>query len=64
MPALKVIINTVYDMDGYREAAKAAGGYILKKSINGDLILAIKAVFESKSSLLNNELLGKSDHGN
>lgn len=52
MPGLKVIILTVYDMDEYRQAAKAAGavGYIVKKTINGDLIPVIKEIFQSKES--------------
>ena len=46
-PSVQVIMLTIYDYDEYREAAKAAGsvGYILKKSMNGDLIPLIRAVF-------------------
>jgi DNA-binding NarL/FixJ family response regulator len=48
MPELKIIILTLYDFEEYREAATAAGvvDYILKKSINGELIPAIRKAFE------------------
>ena len=48
MPGLKVIMLSIYDMDEYREAAKAAGAddYILKKHMNEGLVLAIKEAFE------------------
>ena len=52
MPEIKIIILTLYDFDEYREAATAAGAvdYILKKSINGELIPAIRKAFESKNT--------------
>ena len=52
MPELKIIILTLYDFEEYREAATAAGvvDYILKKSINGELIPAIRKAFESKNT--------------
>ncbi len=45
---LRVIMLTIFDMKEYREAATAAGAvdYILKKSINGELIPAIRKAFE------------------
>ena len=47
MPVVRVIILTLYDFDEYREAATAAGvvNYILKKSMNKDLIPAIRNAF-------------------
>lgn len=52
MPELRVIMLTFYDFEEYREAATAAGvvNYILKKSINGDLIPAIRNAFEPKNA--------------
>jgi DNA-binding NarL/FixJ family response regulator len=48
MPELKIIIVTLYDFEGYREAATAAGAvdYILKKTIHKKLISAIRDAFE------------------
>ncbi len=48
MPELRVIMLTLYDFEEYREAAMAAGAvnYILKKSMNGELIPAIRKAFE------------------
>jgi len=44
MPDLRTIMLTIFDIDEYRQAALKAGAvsYIQKKSINGDLIPAIK----------------------
>ena len=52
MPELKIIILTLYDFEEYREAATAAGvaNYILKKSMNKDLIPAIRNAFEPKNA--------------
>lgn len=52
MPEIRVIMLTLYDFDEYREAATAAGAvdYILKKSMNGDLIPAIRKAFEPKNA--------------
>ena len=48
MPELKIIMLTLYDFEEYGEAAKAAGAvdYILKKSINEEIIPAISKAFE------------------
>lgn len=47
MPEVKVIMLSVYDLDEYREAAKAYGvsNYILKKNMIKELAPAIHAVF-------------------
>ena len=47
MPEIKVIILTVFDMDEYREAAKANGadGYVIKKSLIKELIPTINGFF-------------------
>ena len=52
MPDIRVMMLSLYDFDEYREAATAAGaiGYILKKSMNENLIPAIREVFESKNA--------------
>ena len=52
MPVVRVIILTLYDFEEYREAATTAGtvNYILKKSMNGDLIPAIRNAFETKNA--------------
>ncbi|MEW6263715.1 MAG: response regulator transcription factor [Thermodesulfobacteriota bacterium] len=52
MPDLKVIMLTNYNLEEYRDAAKAAGAddYILKKCINMDLIPAIKEIFKCKTT--------------
>jgi len=51
MDEIKVIILTLYDFEEYREAAKAVGvvDYIIKKSINEELIPAIRKAFEPKN---------------
>ena len=50
MPETKIIILTICDIDEYREAATAAGAddYIIKKSMNEELIPAIRNAFEPK----------------
>lgn len=50
MPETKIIFLTIYDMEEYREAATAAGAddYIIKKSMNEELIPAIIEAFEPK----------------
>jgi len=47
MPEVKVIMLSVYDLNEYREAAKANGAssYILKKNMIHELIPAIQATF-------------------
>ena len=52
MPELKIIILTLYDFEEYREAATAAGvaNYILKNSMNEELITAVRKAFESKNA--------------
>ena len=47
MPEIKVIILTVFDMDEYREAAKANGadGYVIKKSLIKELLPIINSLF-------------------
>jgi len=52
MPELLVLILTIFDMEEYREAAKTAGAvnFILKKSINEELIPAIREAFESRDA--------------
>jgi len=49
MPEVKVIMLSVYDLNEYREAAKANGAssYILKKNMIHELIPAIHAVFSN-----------------
>ena len=44
MPELVIIILTIYDLDGYREAAmgKGAHAYVLKKDMMKELIPAIR----------------------
>ena len=46
MPELKVIILTIYDLQEYREAARARGasGYVVKQSLIEDLLPAIRRV--------------------
>jgi len=46
-PELPVIMLTIYDMEEYREAATAAGAvnYVLKKSMNEELIPVIRNAF-------------------
>ena len=48
MPQLKVIMLTIFDLQEYREAAKASGasGYVIKKSLIQDLVPAIRDAFE------------------
>ncbi len=52
MPEIRVIILTIFDIKEYREAATAIGAvdYILKKSINEELIPAIRNAFEPKNA--------------
>jgi two-component system response regulator NreC len=47
MPEVKVIMLSVYDLNEYREAAKANGAssYLLKKNMIHELIPAIQATF-------------------
>ncbi len=47
MPEVKVIMLSVYDLNEYREAAKANGAssYLLKKNMIHELIPAIHAAF-------------------
>ena len=54
-PELRVIMLTIFDMEEYREAATAAGAvdFVLKKSMNGELIPAIRKAFEPKTKRLN-----------
>ena len=49
IPEVKVIILSVYDLDEYREAAKAndVSSYVLKKNMIHELIPAIQAAFSS-----------------
>jgi DNA-binding NarL/FixJ family response regulator len=49
MPELKVIVLTIYDLEEYREAAKASGasGYVIKKSLIEELVPAIRGVWNS-----------------
>jgi DNA-binding NarL/FixJ family response regulator len=49
MPELKVIVLTIYDLEEYREAAKASGasGYVIKKSLIEELVPAIRSVWNS-----------------
>jgi DNA-binding NarL/FixJ family response regulator len=44
MPELVVIILTIHDLEGYREAAMARGAcaYVLKKDMMEELIPAIR----------------------
>jgi len=48
MPEVKVLIVTIYDSDEYKEAAMSSGasGFIVKKSIQDELIPKIKEGFE------------------
>lgn len=47
MPDVKVIVLTVFDVEEYREAAKASGayGYIVKKNLVRELVPAIRSLF-------------------
>ena len=46
MPALKVIILTIFDLQEYRDAAMSGGasGYVIKKSLITELVPTIKSV--------------------
>ena len=50
MPALKVIMLTIFDLQEYRDAAMASGasGYVIKKSLITELVPTIKSVFERR----------------
>lgn len=49
MPALKVIILTLFDLQAYREAATASGAsdYIVKKSLLKELVPAMRRVMQA-----------------
>ena len=49
MPELKIIILTLFDMHEYRVAASASGasGFVVKKSLIKDLMLAIRDALAS-----------------
>jgi DNA-binding NarL/FixJ family response regulator len=51
MPELRVIILTIFDVQEYREAARASGasGYVIKKSLIEDLVPAIRGAFEREA---------------
>ncbi len=46
MPALKVIMLTIFDLQEYRDAAMSGGanGYVIKKSLITELVPTIKSV--------------------
>ena len=50
MPALKVIMLSILDVQEYRDAAMASGasGYVIKKSLITELVPTIKSVFERR----------------
>jgi len=52
MPEVKVIVLTIFDLEGYREAAMASGasGYVIKKSLIEELMPAIRRALAQDSA--------------
>ncbi len=63
MPETKVIILTMFDLLGYREAAMASGakGHVTKKHIIGTLVPSIREVFKETTPIIAGELNGAND---
>lgn len=51
MPALKIIVLSLFDVQDYREAALASGanGYVIKKSMLRELVPAIRGAVKGNS---------------